>query len=124
MAHTYAPPVDRVKWFRSRADRDRWQEEIEKLEVEFTCTILFHTKMAAIWRELANKVEGNKPADRTAAVYNHSKGTSEHKPGARCYDLPLTWMTTVCLCSSSISWIILIFLEQIISNLHLNPSRS
>ena len=77
MAHTNAPPVDRVKWFRSRADRDRWQEEIEKLEVEFTCTILFHTKMAALWRELANKVEGNEPADlgrrayalRTAAVY-------------------------------------------------------
>ena len=47
--------VDRVKWFRDRAARDRAQEEKEILEAEFCRTIRSFTKMSDVWSKLATK---------------------------------------------------------------------
>ena len=47
--------VDRVKWFRDRAARDRAREEKEILESEFKRSLCFFSKMADIWTELAKQ---------------------------------------------------------------------
>ena len=60
--------VDRVKWFRDRADRDRVREEVEILEAEFERTVLSHTRMADVWTQLAGAASG--PG---AAAYAHKK---------------------------------------------------
>jgi hypothetical protein len=55
--------VDRVKWFRERANRDRWREETEILEAEFERTFMSHSRMSAVWHELATRC-----ADQHGAV--------------------------------------------------------
>ena len=45
--------VDRVKWFRERASRDRQREEAEILEAEFQRTVISHSRMADVWCKLA-----------------------------------------------------------------------
>jgi hypothetical protein len=45
--------VDRVKWFRERANRDRHREEVEILEADFERTALSHSRMAEVWDQLA-----------------------------------------------------------------------
>lgn len=60
--------VDRVKWFRDRADRDRFREEVEILEAEFERTVLSHTRMADVWTQLADASSG--PG---AEAYAHKK---------------------------------------------------
>jgi len=50
--------VDRVKWFRDRAERDRWKEEIEILEEEFVRTEKSHTTMMETWSALAEHRRG------------------------------------------------------------------
>ena len=47
--------MDRVKWFRDRAARDRAREEKEILDAEFQRTIQSFTKMSDIWSTLAGK---------------------------------------------------------------------
>jgi DNA-binding GntR family transcriptional regulator len=47
--------VDRVKWFRDRADRDRFREEVQILDAEFKRTIISFSRMSHVWNELAIK---------------------------------------------------------------------
>jgi len=51
--HLMRPPVDRVKWFRDRAARDRAREEKEILDEEFRRTVVSFTQMADVWLKLA-----------------------------------------------------------------------
>ena len=46
--------VDRVKWFRDRAARDRSREEKEVLEEEFRRTQVSFNNMTAVWTELVS----------------------------------------------------------------------
>lgn len=45
--------MDRVKWFRERANRDRYREEVEILEADFERTIFSHFRMAEVWTAMA-----------------------------------------------------------------------
>jgi hypothetical protein len=45
--------VDRVKWFRVRAIRDRAREEKEILEAEMQRVIISHTRYRDTWQSLA-----------------------------------------------------------------------
>ena len=45
--------VDRVKWFRDHAERDRWKEEKETLDEEFVRTEKSHAIMKETWSTLA-----------------------------------------------------------------------
>ncbi|TDL13796.1 hypothetical protein BD410DRAFT_846611 [Rickenella mellea] len=47
--------AERVRWFREKADRDRWQEEVDILEEEFRRTIRSFQKMSATWDKLADQ---------------------------------------------------------------------
>ena len=47
--------VDRVKWFRDRAARDRALEEKEILECEFQRVQRSFSKMADVWKALAKQ---------------------------------------------------------------------
>lgn len=60
--------MDRVKWFRDQAERDRFQEEVEILEAEFERTIKSHGRMAEVWTELAGHC-----SNLGAAAYAHKK---------------------------------------------------
>lgn len=66
--------VDRVKWFRDRAARDRAQEEKEILEAEFGRTIRSFTKMSDVWSKLATKNASKHSntayAQKQAALYH------------------------------------------------------
>jgi hypothetical protein len=55
------PTVDRVKWFRDRATRDRLKEEKEILEAEFERTIKSHSRLAGAWSELATRLISERP---------------------------------------------------------------
>ena len=46
--------VDRVQWFRDRAQMQCWEEEVEILEEEFCRTIRSFDRMAEMWTQLAN----------------------------------------------------------------------
>ncbi|KAG6806627.1 hypothetical protein H0H93_002687 [Arthromyces matolae] len=64
--------VDRVKWFRDRAARDRSREEKDILEEEFRRTVVSFTRMAEVWNQMAS---GPSPgsvayAHKHAAMYN------------------------------------------------------
>jgi hypothetical protein len=54
---TASPSVDRVRWFRARANRDRWREEVEILEEEFRSTYRSFTRMSEVWEQLATRCE-------------------------------------------------------------------
>ncbi|KDQ05565.1 hypothetical protein BOTBODRAFT_122582, partial [Botryobasidium botryosum FD-172 SS1] len=47
--------VDSVRWFRARADRDRYQEELEILPEELNRVNRHHSRMSSIWAQLAGK---------------------------------------------------------------------
>ena len=69
---TYITVVDRVKWFRDRADRERFREEVEILEAEFERTITSFNRMSDIWTQLASGVTGPGSAayaQRKAVMY-------------------------------------------------------
>lgn len=66
--------VDRVKWFHDRAERDRFQEEVEILEAEFERTTISHGRMAEVWTELAGCC--SKPG---AAAYAYKKVSMYNK---------------------------------------------
>jgi hypothetical protein len=63
-------PVDRVKWFRDRVDRDRFREEAQILDAEFKWTIISFSRMSEVWTELAIKA-----ASPGSAAYAHRKAT-------------------------------------------------
>ena len=48
-------PVDRGKWFREWANRDRHHEEMETVEADLERTIISHTRMAEVWTKMANR---------------------------------------------------------------------
>jgi hypothetical protein len=50
--------VDRVKWFRDRADRDRFREEVEILEAEFERTMTSFNRLSDVWTQLASSATG------------------------------------------------------------------
>ena len=52
-AHTYLFTVDRVQWFRARADLARVNEEINKLHAEFKRLILGFSNMSRAWQVTA-----------------------------------------------------------------------
>ena len=43
--------VDRVRWFRARADMERWQEEVIILREEFKCTYRSFMFFSNAWRK-------------------------------------------------------------------------
>jgi hypothetical protein len=63
--------VDRVKWFRDRAARDRAREELEILKAEFERTKLSFTKMSDVWTTLAAK----DATCRSSAAYAHKQAS-------------------------------------------------
>jgi hypothetical protein len=74
--------VDRVKWFRARAIRDRAQEEKETLEEEFQRSAESFEKMSKVWMELAARNRGN----MGAAAYASKQSVMYHKFAADCSD--------------------------------------
>ena len=50
--------MDRVKWFRDRADRDRFREEVEILEAEFQRTVISFGRMSEVWSQMATDATG------------------------------------------------------------------
>ncbi|THU78280.1 hypothetical protein K435DRAFT_583506, partial [Dendrothele bispora CBS 962.96] len=50
-----------VRWFRCRAELERWQEEVEILGEEFRRSIHGFEKMAAVWAEVAETSENLSP---------------------------------------------------------------
>ena len=71
--------MDRVKWFRDRADHDRFREEVQTLEAEFDRTIISHQRMAEVWCQLAG--EGSGPG---SAAYAHKKAEMYHGLANQC----------------------------------------
>lgn len=45
-------PDDRVQWFRQRAAKERWQEELELLEEELRRLIRAFTNLEGAWRDV------------------------------------------------------------------------
>ncbi|KIJ23837.1 hypothetical protein M422DRAFT_195437 [Sphaerobolus stellatus SS14] len=45
---------DRVRWFRAKANKDRWEEEIDILEEEFQRTKRSFARMEQVWKALAH----------------------------------------------------------------------
>lgn len=60
--------MDRVKWFWDRAERDRFQEEVEILESEFERIIKLHDCMASASTEMVSNA-----SSKGAAAYAHKK---------------------------------------------------
>ncbi|KAJ7438439.1 hypothetical protein B0H11DRAFT_1752754, partial [Mycena galericulata] len=74
-------PVDRVKWFRDRADRDRAVEQKELVEIEFGRTITSFVKNAAAWKK----------------IQLGSSAASGHAAYARLKDLMYTQLALDCV---------------------------
>ncbi|KAK1230542.1 hypothetical protein PQX77_006367 [Marasmius sp. AFHP31] len=53
----YERETDRVQWFHARAERDRWQEHLEKLEADFRNCIRHFAKMKTVWDVAAVSAE-------------------------------------------------------------------
>ena len=54
MTYLFITKVHRVKWFRDRADVDRWREEVSILEAEAIRVPTWHQKTAQNWTQLSN----------------------------------------------------------------------
>ena len=52
--------VDRVRWFRLRANRDRHIEEVHILKADMKRTIKSHQKFVEIWRSAVTKSTTNR----------------------------------------------------------------
>lgn len=61
----------RVRWFRDRAERDRWKEELEIVTAEFERVHLFFETMQNAWDTLADsrKHGWRANAKRQSAIY-------------------------------------------------------
>ncbi|RDB30333.1 hypothetical protein Hypma_007055 [Hypsizygus marmoreus] len=71
--------MDRVKWFRDRAARDRSREEKEILEEEFRRSVMYFRQMSKVWTELAS---GTIPAG--CAAYSHRQAAMYDKLATNC----------------------------------------
>jgi hypothetical protein len=79
--------VDQVKWFRDRADRDRFREEVQILDAEFKRTIVSFSRMSQVWIELSDKAvdPGNAAyACKKAAMYRGLEEECEQAYAAVC----------------------------------------
>jgi hypothetical protein len=73
--------VERVKWFRDRANRDRFKEEKEILEAEFRRTIENRARLADAWSELATRHASERPG---AAAYASQQSSMYSMLGEDC----------------------------------------
>ncbi|KAJ7710868.1 hypothetical protein B0H17DRAFT_1324341 [Mycena rosella] len=71
--------MDRVKWFRDRALRDRAVEEEETLEEEFKRAILWFAKTELIWEKMGDDAE-----EAGAKAYAYKQAAMFHKLGGDC----------------------------------------
>ena len=66
--------ANQVKWFRARAACDRAREEVEILEEEFRCAHRSFERMAEVWKELSERMQGEKGkvayGHKQLAMYN------------------------------------------------------
>ncbi|KAL5512685.1 hypothetical protein ACEPAG_2951 [Sanghuangporus baumii] len=69
---------NRVRWFRARAVRDRWREEVELLEEESQRLIKGLKQMAVAWKNLAK-------AERTEITGSHSGRSAYMERKSRLY---------------------------------------
>lgn len=81
ISESYFHQVERVRWFRMRAARDRYREEVEILNEEFRRTYQSFTRMSVIWKKIGDtqfKLHASNPplasgyhafASRQAAMY-------------------------------------------------------
>ncbi len=75
-------PVDRVRWFRLRALRDRAREERETLEEEFSRTCLSFHALSSRWKSLAEDTDPEKPGRR---AYAEKQSTMYSELAERCF---------------------------------------
>lgn len=54
-------PVYRVNWLRSKARRDRWQEELILLRLEMEWTRNYYLHQVGLWRNIAVNSEAEGP---------------------------------------------------------------
>jgi hypothetical protein len=78
--------VDRVKWFRNRANRDRAVEQKEVVDCEFSRTITSFEKNSTAWKTVETK---DKPRSGKAA-YAHLKSAMYTKLAVNCTTLHLS----------------------------------
>ncbi|KAK7444303.1 hypothetical protein VKT23_015315 [Stygiomarasmius scandens] len=63
----YDEEESKVRWFRARAELERWQEEVEILGEEFRRSARGFEKMAAVWSEVARKSASLSPGHEAYA---------------------------------------------------------
>jgi len=93
--------VDRVKWFRDRAARDRAREEMEILKAEFDRTKRSFTRMSDVWTMLAKDANFN-----SSAAYAHKQASLYCALAEDCrtmYEKAITLQATVDKSSSDVS---------------------
>ncbi|KAJ7595288.1 hypothetical protein C8J56DRAFT_1115038 [Mycena floridula] len=75
----------RVKWFRDRADRDRFREEVDTLVIEKHRTETSHSKMATNWMTLATNPD--RPLRNPGHIaYAFKQANLHHRLLKRCQD--------------------------------------
>ena len=82
-ANVLIASVDRVKWFRDRADRDRLKEEVRVLDAEFQRTLQSRTLMSQTWMKLALK----NTVQPGAAAYAHKQSSMYNALADECAKL-------------------------------------
>ena len=75
--------VDRIQWFRARADMWRVQEEVNKLHAEFKRAILGFKNMALSWEVVAGKTV----LSEGARAYARRKANMFEKLSTQCADV-------------------------------------
>jgi hypothetical protein len=70
-----------VKWFRDRADRDRFKEEKEMVEAEYERTIETRSVLADTWSQLAERHASERPG---AAAYASQQSSMYTALGKDC----------------------------------------
>ncbi|KAH9830166.1 uncharacterized protein C8Q71DRAFT_717239 [Rhodofomes roseus] len=78
--HTDRCAVDRVQWFRAKAEMTRANEEVNKLHAEFKRTILGFKNMSKAWEAVSTK----KDLSRGAQVYAWKKADMFSKMSLQC----------------------------------------
>lgn len=103
----YVNKVERVRWFRMRAARDRYREEVEILNEEFQRMYTSFTRMSVIWKTIGDKEFELRKGDsrlangyrafayRQTAMYEKlTHNTLENWKKARSYTKPTATVTT------------------------------
>ncbi|KAH9907106.1 uncharacterized protein B0H18DRAFT_849414, partial [Fomitopsis serialis] len=79
-AEAWQLEVDRVQWFRARAEKDRANEEVNKLHAEFKRTILGFKSMSNAWEAVSTKTD----LSEGARVYARKKADMFSKLSLQC----------------------------------------